>query len=225
MSELVIDDVSMVVGSKHDWTFCNRQLLPIPLYKKGGFLKLRSLNSLIFFIVSIFTVGCGSTPVKNSPLPLVQSSPWSPVKVSPALNKSLSELGFIPNKYSVHILDEARMLNDLKTANQIKIPMAEGNLLTVLIRDSSVMSPELAAKYPTIRSFKAKAIDRSAVFGNLGANDLGFHAMLFVEGGHRVFIDKRVINNNRYYLSYLDKNYHPLGKPHIKGAPHVLKRN
>jgi hypothetical protein len=168
------------------------------------------------FIISIFTVGFGAIPA--------QSNPWSPVEISPVIDKSLSELGFVPNKYSVYRLDEAQMLNDLKTTRQIEIPMAEGSLLTVLIKKANVMAPVLAAKYPTIHTFKATAIDRSAVFGNLGTNDLGFHAMLFIEEGHRLFIDKRVINNIRYYIAYLDKDYHPRGKPNSVEPP-IFKRN
>jgi hypothetical protein len=134
-------------------------------------------------------------------------------------------LKFMPQKYTLYQLDEQSLKNEMNRAvrgqdtksQTIKIPMPNGDFIELIISSYSVMAPELAAKYPQIQSYKANVIGRPSVHGVLNMDELGFHGMLFMENGKRLFIDPRKSASGEiYYASYYDSDYHPnsKSKPH-----------
>jgi hypothetical protein len=141
-----------------------------------------------------------------------EPSLWSTTSLA---QLSKEQQASMPDKYKIYQLDEKAMLNKLKngaddlTAKTLDVPMPDGKMIHLVITEKSVMSPELSAKYPNIKTFAAKAPKRPVVSGILGVNARGFHSMLFVEEGHRAFIDRRTIAGQVYYLSYYDKDNHP----------------
>jgi hypothetical protein len=73
---------------------------------------------------------------------------------------------------------------------QLLIPMPDGSLLQFSVQESPIMAPELAAKYPEIRTFKVFGADDKSVSGRIDITPLGFHGMIETRAG-RVFIDPR----------------------------------
>ncbi|MCK4705497.1 MAG: hypothetical protein KAT90_08465, partial [Gammaproteobacteria bacterium] len=71
---------------------------------------------------------------------------------------------------------------------QIDLPMPYGGLQTFNVVESSVMAPELAAKFPEIKTYKVIASNDPTITGVLDTGSKGFHAYLFTAEGE-VFID------------------------------------
>ena len=71
---------------------------------------------------------------------------------------------------------------------QVPIPMPDGSLVQFSVQESPIMAPELAAKYPEIRTFKVFGVDDKSVSGRIDITPLGFHGMIETRAG-RVFIN------------------------------------
>ncbi|MDH5389141.1 MAG: M12 family metallo-peptidase [Gammaproteobacteria bacterium] len=95
-----------------------------------------------------------------------------------------------------------------KTVNtsQIDLPMPYGGLQTFNVYESSVMEPELAAKYPEIQSYKVVAVNDPTVTGVLDTGPNGFHAYLNTAEGE-MFIDPVSKNTQQEYYSLYKHDY------------------
>lgn len=79
----------------------------------------------------------------------------------------------------------------------IELPMPDGSLATYRIIESSIMQPELAAKFPQIRSFVVHGVDYPGSSGRVDISQKGFRGMVSTPYG-RVFIDPLSGNTNQY---------------------------
>ena len=134
----------------------------------------------------------------------------------------------MPDRYSLYQLDEVAMRIAMKTAltrvntaarqqnavtNTLAIPLPNKAMIELQLTETTVMAAALAAKYPQLRTYKAHVVGRPLIQGVVDLNALGFHGMLFMEDGQRLFIDpRRSANGEVYYISYYDKDYHPSDK-------------
>ncbi|MCK5002473.1 MAG: hypothetical protein KAJ92_04255 [Gammaproteobacteria bacterium] len=91
-------------------------------------------------------------------------------------------------------------------AAQIDLPMPYGGLQTFNVVESSVMAPELAAKYPQIKTYKVVAANDPTVTGALGTGGKGFHAYLHTAEGD-VLIDPVSASTQQEYYSYYKRDY------------------
>jgi hypothetical protein len=89
----------------------------------------------------------------------------------------------------------------------IEVPMPEGYLAQFRVWESPVMAPELAARYPEIRTYIAQGIDDPAMSGRLDLTPHGFHAQIFTPDG-MVYVDPYSRFDDRSYASYYKKDYH-----------------
>ncbi len=71
---------------------------------------------------------------------------------------------------------------------QLPLPMPDGNLVLFSVQESPIMAPELAAKYPEIRTFRVIGVDDKSARGRIDITPLGFHGMIETGAG-RIFID------------------------------------
>lgn len=109
-------------------------------------------------------------------------------------------------------LDNAAMLQQLANAPAegqkdvaeltIQLPTPDGGVLNVRVEDSPVMHPDLAAKYPQIKSYRAfteYGVGRIAVSPN------GMTAAIMGEKGE-FFISPAVPENNVHHVTYYNKD-------------------
>jgi hypothetical protein len=89
----------------------------------------------------------------------------------------------------------------------IEVPMPEGYLAQFRVWESPVMAPELAARYPEIRTYIAQGMDDPAMNGRLDLTPHGFHAQIFTPDG-MVYVDPYSRFDDRSYASYYKKDYH-----------------
>jgi hypothetical protein len=68
------------------------------------------------------------------------------------------------------------------------------------------MAPELAAKFPSIKTYNVKGINDKGAYGKLDWNEFGFHGMIRTANGD-FFIDPFCSNNTSDYISYYTSDF------------------
>ncbi|MBN8596162.1 MAG: hypothetical protein J0L78_00660 [Planctomycetes bacterium] len=83
------------------------------------------------------------------------------------------------------VLASAPLENSQRAASApvIMLPRPDGGLEAFSVVESPIMEPELAAKYPQIRTYLAQGIDNPAATARLSMNDLGFFATVVSPDG------------------------------------------
>jgi hypothetical protein len=70
-----------------------------------------------------------------------------------------------------------------QSAITITLPLSDGSFGRFMARESSILVPELAAAFPTFRTYVAQGIDDPSATARLGWTDLGFHAIVLAASG------------------------------------------
>jgi hypothetical protein len=83
----------------------------------------------------------------------------------------------------------------------LALPYPDGTDKLFRVEESPILEPELAAKFPEIRTFVAQGIDDPTATARLSLTSLGFHAMVLSTAG-TVFINPYRRWDARYVLSY-----------------------
>jgi hypothetical protein len=81
------------------------------------------------------------------------------------------------------------------------LPYPDGTDRRFRVEESPILEPELAARFPEIRTFVAQGIDDPTATARLSLTSLGFHAMVLSTAG-TVYIDPYRRWDARYVLSY-----------------------
>ncbi|MET0029429.1 MAG: reprolysin-like metallopeptidase [Candidatus Thiodiazotropha sp.] len=85
----------------------------------------------------------------------------------------------------------------------LELPLPKGGFVRVYVEASPVMAPELAARYPAIRTYRVRGVDQAAISGRVDLTPLGFHALLNTPAGS-VFIDP---DSSGGYRSFYKQDY------------------
>lgn len=147
---------------------------------------------------------------------------------SPQVGGAAIELS--PKQYRLLALDESQMARalgnplggrgsipqNLNNKLIIHLPLPNGGMLKVHIEHSQVLAPALAKRYPKITTYRMDPLLNRGIAGVLDFTEQGFHAMLFLPNGRRLFIDPRKVNGTRRYLSYYSKDYLPVDKQRMR---------
>lgn len=87
----------------------------------------------------------------------------------------------------------------------VELPTPDGTLETFSVFDSPVMAPELAARFPEIRTFLVRSRS-SASRGRIDVTPQGFHAMIHSPNG-TWFIDPYIPQSRDTAISYYKRDY------------------
>lgn len=120
---------------------------------------------------------------------IAQARIWNPVSDSLASREKLTEIGN-PAAFTAYRFDENAAETLFRAAPQesmtigidssviFQLPNAEGKLERFRIKNSPIMEPELAAKYPMINSYSGQGIDDPTATVRMDLSPLGFRAMI-----------------------------------------------
>ncbi|MEM7754967.1 MAG: reprolysin-like metallopeptidase, partial [Planctomycetota bacterium] len=127
-----------------------------------------------------------------------------------------------PNKFRVVAFDTNALRNHLNTAPAadrvrlgdarpvVSLPMPDGTDADFFITDAPVMHPDLAARYPDIRTFVAHKVDDRSVKGRLSVDMHGVRFQLrqpaTATSQGTWYIDPLVIGNDEAHASYWRKD-------------------
>ena len=99
----------------------------------------------------------------------------------------------------------AAPLEHSTTPTQLTLPLADGKIYTFNAWYAPTMAPELAAKYPEIKSFLVADPQNPAINGRVDYSPQGFHALIFTPEG-TVYIDP-IKNQSDVYAVYYKQDY------------------
>jgi hypothetical protein len=91
----------------------------------------------------------------------------------------------------------------------ITLPMPDGSSQRFAIVNSPIQEPELAAKFPNIKTFSGQGIDDPFATLRGDWTEFGFHAQVFTGSGERIYIDPYARGEKTQYMSYNKKSLAP----------------
>lgn len=89
---------------------------------------------------------------------------------------------------------------------RLALPMPDGGFSEFEIFESPVMAPELAAKYPGIRTYSGRSVDDASAKLRLDVTPIGFHAQVLSASGD-FYIDPFQKQDTAHYVSYFRRDY------------------
>lgn len=105
---------------------------------------------------------------------------------------SLNENFFQEQQQKISLSGNALSRSDNRSDlhNIISIPLPNGTSIQVLLEETQVLSPNLATKYPLIKTWKVSGLDDKGIRGRVDFTYYGFHAMLTMPDGDTVFVER-----------------------------------
>jgi len=122
------------------------------------------------------------------------------------------ERAIFPDAYRVVAANLDRLHARLRAAEEapagdppvLWLPLPGGGYAPFTLRPDPIMAPELASRYPAIRTFAGRNMESGAAAGAIARLDLtphGFHAMILAEG-ETIFVDPYSRADVVHYLVY-----------------------
>jgi subtilisin-like proprotein convertase family protein len=89
---------------------------------------------------------------------------------------------------------------------QLSLPHPDGTFHLYNAKANSTMHPELAAKFPNIKSYDAAGVNNQS-FVKWDLTPQGLHVMIMTPGESTIFIDPLVKGNTEYYIVYRKNDF------------------
>ncbi len=94
----------------------------------------------------------------------------------------------------------------LAHTSQIAIPMADGTLETFGVWQTAVMHPELAARYPEIRTYAGRSTTNSSRTVTISTTPRGFRAMILQPDMNVHYVEPFAFDQSEYYIAFDRRN-------------------
>lgn len=150
---------------------------------------------------------------------LFAQNPWTLTKEA-HIPKSSAQRQIVPQRYVTFSLDFSQIQDLLADAPDrfspdrdaeaviLSLPMPDGQVEEFYVYDSPVMHPDLAAKFPEIRTFLGRSISTPGALAYLDYTPAGFHGMILSPKGS-IFIDPYAKGDTEHYVVYHKRDHHP----------------
>jgi Metallo-peptidase family M12B Reprolysin-like len=168
----------------------------------------------VLFLLILTTTAEAGTHIKNyftdvSPSsakrigkPLIQASHYRLISINTRRLKS--ELAHV-----------SRMRGGAANENVVMtLPLPDGTTHSYYVVANNTMHPDLAAKYPGIKTYNGYGVGASKEYVKLDLTPQGFHAMILTPGKPAVFIDPYHKSKSNYYMVYKRSDFQSQKKMH-----------
>ncbi|MFC1848708.1 reprolysin-like metallopeptidase [candidate division CSSED10-310 bacterium] len=164
--------------------------------------------SLCFFLTGLANSGPGKVDHQDNSI-------WRDISDTEVTRQG--DRLIVPTKYRLLRLDEQKLIERLNRmppeqdtrmveTHRLAIPMPDGSLEHFECVLSPIMEPELAAKFPEIKTYRGQGIYDEAASIRFDHTPAGFHAMILSPSG-TVFIDPYQRNDTVHYISYYKRDF------------------
>lgn len=148
---------------------------------------------------------------------LAPSSAWSRLNHAPP-DKVSAERWVTPIDYALFRVDRMVIQTSLAKARrgepfqalvigtEIKLPMPDGSQARFKVVYAPVMAPELAAKYPEIRTYAGQGIDDPSATVRMDVTPAGVHVQILSPNG-AVYVDPAYREDAEYHVSYFKRDF------------------
>lgn len=152
-----------------------------------------------FNILTITMAACLASPIANA------NSLWTELQSSQQLDTNRLNVN-ATRKHStmLNLTLLEQVFQNRQRFYSISVPMPDGRMMPIQLREDSIFAPELAAKFPDIRSFEATTLNGQRI-GRFSYSSKGLHGM-FRHNGQMIFIDPQYRDDNRMHVSYYKKD-------------------
>ena len=169
------------------------------------------MRSVIPILLVLFTGICAFAQT-------YKNNPWQDV-AEKSFTTTDAVRRIVPEKYRTLSLDLEAMhgmlsqvpLRFSKTASSampsLDLPMPQGAFQAFRIVEAPVMHPDLAAKFPYMRSFAGWSDEDPTAYLRCGITQKGFHAMILSALHSPVFIDAYALGDSLHYSCYFKKDF------------------
>jgi hypothetical protein len=135
---------------------------------------------------------------------------WLTTQVSNHHNKLSNGKSVNKKTFDINIAELEQLTRDNKTLI-IDLPLPTGEFAQFKLTPSTVMSVELAEKYPSIKTYTGYQVNNPQHLGRFDITPHGFHGV-FNYKSEKVYIEPIARENNYQYQSYFKKDAQPLTK-------------
>lgn len=161
---------------------------------------------LIIAIFCLFTISVGG------------QSLWNKTNITEFRDAPVEEKMILPEHYITYTLSYEALKTKLVNAPNeedkkngvdgilIDLPMPDGSFETFEVYDSPVFAPKLAAKYPSIKSYKGISLDNPGMNVRFDTGPYGLHAAIH-DISDVFYIDPYSKNTSTEYLTYNVKDH------------------
>jgi hypothetical protein len=135
---------------------------------------------------------------------------WLTTQLSNQHNKLSNGKSVNKKTFDINIAELEQLTRDNKTLI-IDLPLPTGEFTQFKLTASTVMSSELAEKYPSIKTYTGYQVNNPKHSGRFDITPHGFHGVFNYEK-EKVYLEPISRENNHQYQSYFKKDAQPLTK-------------
>ncbi|MCY7345018.1 MAG: M12 family metallo-peptidase [Pyrinomonadaceae bacterium] len=137
---------------------------------------------------------------------------WREVDDTTLTQKQLQR-PIIPNFYRTFEVNKTALRSSLQQAPlefteaarnksaELTLPMPDGTVARFAIEESPIIEPALAAKFPSIKTYRGKGIDDPAATARFDWLPNGFHAII-LSGAGTILVDPYAVGDTDNYIAY-----------------------
>ncbi|MDO7873223.1 zinc-dependent metalloprotease family protein [Hymenobacter sp. ASUV-10] len=97
----------------------------------------------------------------------------------------------------------------------LSLPLPDGRSARFALRETAVMAPALAARYPDIKTYAGRGLDDATATLRLDLTPHGLHAQVLSAATGTVYIDPAQRGDTRHYLSFFARDARPEAWPSV----------